>query len=103
MTILYAAKEPGAIPSDRAAKRAGILLAIKWGISDLLQCAFVERCGQPRELVIAKKEERRTVIIVTAALGDDIDHARGGTAQFRAVRGIDNLELAHRVDRQVLQ
>src|SRR5205807_5531858 len=54
------------------------------------------------ERIVAEKLERRAVHPVRARFGDDVDLTAGAAAELRVVVGSQNLDLADRVDVDVV-
>src|SRR2546422_3348435 len=90
---------PGAVSPDRPADRTAKLLAreVRRGLSP------VEGRGQALQHLMPEEDKPRAVIVICAGLGDDVDDAGAGPADFSGEFVRRNLELADAIFRQIGQ
>src|SRR5437773_5652959 len=90
---------PGAVLLNWPANRTAKLLAreVRRGLSP------VEGRRQTLQYLVPEEDKPRAVVIICAGLGDDVDDAGAGPADFGGEFVRCNLKLAHAILRQIGQ
>ena len=100
VAILGGAEPEGLARDDRPARRARDLLAVE---RQVVARRAVERGRQPLPGAVTQEQRRRPAQLIGAGLRDHVDHRRRRAAGFRGEAVGRDLELLHRLLRDVLE